>query len=230
MRACGRTGARLEDTHPIALLPSLLLLSTVYGLPVTFIDPLHPASFFARDQLYGYEDDFERCGRLPGPGLGLGRDPQWGPEKATIGRVHALLRISGAATWRDLCEGVGSRPLILGSGFMVYVAFGILLVLCPPRFIYFSRAALEYLLRQGKHPDIIHLHDWQTALCAPLFWDIYHNQVKRNEALRCRSAAHHWSLHNGWTLELCLRAVASRQVGRQADGRAGRRAGGLAGR
>jgi len=41
------------------------------------------------------------------------------------------------------------------------------------RFIYFSRAALEYLLKSGKEPDILNLHDWLTGLCAPLYKEIY---------------------------------------------------------
>ncbi|XP_054777197.1 probable starch synthase 4, chloroplastic/amyloplastic isoform X2 [Prosopis cineraria] len=41
------------------------------------------------------------------------------------------------------------------------------------RFSFFSRAALEFVLRAGKKPDIIHCHDWQTAFVAPLYWDLY---------------------------------------------------------
>ncbi|CCB89691.1 glycogen synthase [Simkania negevensis] len=41
------------------------------------------------------------------------------------------------------------------------------------RFIYFSRAALEYLLKARKHPDILNLHDWLTGLCAPLYREVY---------------------------------------------------------
>ena len=41
------------------------------------------------------------------------------------------------------------------------------------RFALFSKAALEFLLRSNKRPDIIHCHDWQTALVAPLFYEIY---------------------------------------------------------
>lgn len=44
------------------------------------------------------------------------------------------------------------------------------------RFTYFSRASLDYLLKSGKQPDILHLHNWQTAAVAPLFWDIFVNQ------------------------------------------------------
>ncbi|KAH9300817.1 hypothetical protein KI387_012400, partial [Taxus chinensis] len=76
---------------------------TVYGIAVTFIEPFHPGDFFAREHLYGYEDDFER-------------------------------------------------------------------------FTYFCRASLEYLVKSGKQPDILHLHNWHTASVAPLFWDIFVHQ------------------------------------------------------
>jgi starch synthase len=32
------------------------------------------------------------------------------------------------------------------------------------RYAFFSRAAMEFLFKAGKHPDVIHCHDWQTAL------------------------------------------------------------------
>lgn len=41
------------------------------------------------------------------------------------------------------------------------------------RFTFFSRAALEFLLKSGKRPDIIHCHDWQTALVPVLLNEIY---------------------------------------------------------
>lgn len=41
------------------------------------------------------------------------------------------------------------------------------------RFAFFSRAALEFLWKSGKHPDIIHCHDWQTALVPVFLWEIY---------------------------------------------------------
>ena len=41
------------------------------------------------------------------------------------------------------------------------------------RFITFTNAALHYLLKAGKHPDILHLHDWLTALAAPLYHEKY---------------------------------------------------------
>ena len=41
------------------------------------------------------------------------------------------------------------------------------------RFTYFSRAALEFLLKEKMSPDILHIHEWQTALVGPLYWDLY---------------------------------------------------------
>lgn len=41
------------------------------------------------------------------------------------------------------------------------------------RFLYFSRTALEFLLHQNSVPDIIHIHDWPTAIVAPLLKTLY---------------------------------------------------------
>jgi starch synthase len=41
------------------------------------------------------------------------------------------------------------------------------------RWSFFSKAALEFLLKSGKRPDIIHAHDWQTALVPVLLYEIY---------------------------------------------------------
>ena len=41
------------------------------------------------------------------------------------------------------------------------------------RYAFFSRAAIEFLWRAGKHPDIIHCHDWQTALVPVYLYEIY---------------------------------------------------------
>lgn len=46
----------------------------------------------------------------------------------------------------------------------------------PERFAFFSRAALEFMLKSNKHPDIIHCHDWQTGLVPVLLYDIYKYQ------------------------------------------------------
>ena len=44
------------------------------------------------------------------------------------------------------------------------------------RFAFFSKAALEFLLRTNKRPDIIHCHDWQTGLVPVLLYEIYQYQ------------------------------------------------------
>ena len=41
------------------------------------------------------------------------------------------------------------------------------------RFAFFSRAALEFMLKSNKHPDIIHCHDWQTGLVPVLLYEMY---------------------------------------------------------
>jgi len=64
------------------------------------------------------------------------------------------------------------------------------------RFTYFSRAVLEYLLKSEKNPDIIHHHDWQTAILGPLLRDIYSDLGLQNPKLV-------YTIHNieyqGWT-------------------------------
>lgn len=39
------------------------------------------------------------------------------------------------------------------------------------------RASLEYLAVSGRSPDIIHLHEWQAAAAAMLFWDVYSTRL-----------------------------------------------------
>jgi starch synthase len=41
------------------------------------------------------------------------------------------------------------------------------------RFLYFSRAAIEFLFKSGLRPDILHLHDWPVALIPTLQKDMY---------------------------------------------------------
>lgn len=41
------------------------------------------------------------------------------------------------------------------------------------RFLYFSRAAIEFIYKRPLFPDIIHLHDWETATIAPLYEEMY---------------------------------------------------------
>jgi starch synthase len=45
------------------------------------------------------------------------------------------------------------------------------------RFIYFCSTVLEYLSQAKKQPDIIHIHDWPTALIAPLYKERYRKDL-----------------------------------------------------
>jgi len=41
------------------------------------------------------------------------------------------------------------------------------------RYLYFSRAAIEFLYKKQISADIIHIHDWQSAAVAPLYYEMY---------------------------------------------------------
>ncbi|WP_017721560.1 glycogen synthase GlgA [Kamptonema formosum] len=41
------------------------------------------------------------------------------------------------------------------------------------RFAFFSKAALEFLQRTNKRPDVLHCHDWQTGLVPVMLFEIY---------------------------------------------------------
>jgi starch synthase len=41
------------------------------------------------------------------------------------------------------------------------------------RYLYFSRTAIEFMYKKPLNADIIHLHDWQTAVIAPLYKEMY---------------------------------------------------------
>lgn len=63
---------------------------------------------------------------------------------------------------------------------------------CPDnieRFSYFSRAALEFLYKTKKNPDIVHCHDWHTALI-PLFY----NEIYKSLGLSIKGFI--YTIHN----------------------------------
>jgi starch synthase len=41
------------------------------------------------------------------------------------------------------------------------------------RFAFFSKAALEFLLKSNKRPNVIHCHDWQTGLLPVMLFEMY---------------------------------------------------------
>ena len=48
------------------------------------------------------------------------------------------------------------------------------------RFAFFCRAALEFMLKTNKHPDVIHCHDWQTALVPVMLYEMYQHLGMRH--------------------------------------------------
>lgn len=48
------------------------------------------------------------------------------------------------------------------------------------RFAFFCRAALEFMHKTNKHPEIIHCHDWQTALVPVLLYEMYQHLGMRH--------------------------------------------------
>lgn len=69
------------------------------------------------------------------------------------------------------------------------------------RFAFFNRAVLEAIPHYGFEPDIIHCHDWQTALI-PLFIKEFYKQTKSIQTvltihnLKFQGVFTHWILHN----------------------------------
>jgi len=74
----------------------------------------------------------------------------------------------------------------------------------PGRFAFFCRAVLEFLLKTGKQPDIIHCHDWHTALLPVLRWEIYEALGLKRPQI-CHTL--HNLVHQGVAGEYLLRAV-----------------------
>src|SRR5205809_1086273 len=72
------------------------------------------------------------------------------------------------------------------------------------RFAFFCRAALEFMLKSNKHPDIIHCHDWQTGLAPVLLYEIYQHVGMRHPRV-CYTL--HNLQHQGLTREHILRAT-----------------------
>ncbi|XP_076939604.1 putative starch synthase 4, chloroplastic/amyloplastic isoform X1 [Bidens hawaiensis] len=79
--------------------------------------------------------------------------------------------------WTGVVNGIGAtfiQPIYYSSFFDNEKIYGY-----PndfERFSYFSRASLDCILKSGKQPDVIHIHNWETSIVGPLFWDIFVNQ------------------------------------------------------
>ena len=49
------------------------------------------------------------------------------------------------------------------------------------RFAFLSKAALEFMWKSGKRPEVIHCHDWQTGLVPVLLYEIYQHLGMRDQ-------------------------------------------------
>ncbi len=72
------------------------------------------------------------------------------------------------------------------------------------RFAFFSRAALEFMWKSGKQPDVIHCHDWQTGLVPVLLYEVY-APLGMSRTRACYTL--HNLGHQGTTGEYVLRQV-----------------------
>ncbi len=72
------------------------------------------------------------------------------------------------------------------------------------RFAFFCRAALEFMLKTNKHPEIIHCHDWQTGLVPVLLFELY-KHIGMTHPRVCYTL--HNLKHQGVTGENTLRQV-----------------------
>ena len=82
------------------------------------------------------------------------------------------------------------------------------------RFAFFSKAALEFMLKSGKRPEIIHCHDWETALVPVLLFEIYQSQGMEDQRV-CLTV--HNFRHQGVTSEWVLQAVGLGEPARFVD-------------
>ena len=82
------------------------------------------------------------------------------------------------------------------------------------RYAFFSRAAMEFLWQSGKHPDIIHCHDWQTAL-VPVFLYEFYQQLGMTHPRACLTI--HNFKHQGVTGAELLSATGLHQPERFFD-------------
>jgi starch synthase len=72
------------------------------------------------------------------------------------------------------------------------------------RFAFFSKAAMEFLLKDNRRPDVIHCHDWQTGLVPVLLYEIYQHHGMSNQRI-CYTI--HNFKHQGVTGDFILRAA-----------------------
>ncbi|MEL6552240.1 MAG: glycogen synthase GlgA [Cyanobacteria bacterium J06621_11] len=78
------------------------------------------------------------------------------------------------------------------------------------RFAFFSKAALEFLLKSGKRPDVIHCHDWQTGLIPVMLFEIYKHHGMANQRI-CYSI-HNFKHQGVWSTDILRQVGLNREV------------------
>ena len=76
------------------------------------------------------------------------------------------------------------------------------------RFAFFSKAAMEFMYKAGKRPDVIHCHDWETALVPVLLYEIY-QPIGMHDQRVCFTI--HNFRHQGVATEWVLQATGLRR-------------------
>jgi starch synthase len=82
------------------------------------------------------------------------------------------------------------------------------------RYAFFTRAAMEFMWKANKHPDVIHCHDWQTAL-APVYLYEFYQRMGMTHPRVCLTI--HNYQHQGVTGGELLKATGLHDSGRFFD-------------
>lgn len=133
----------------------------------------------------------------------------------TVGVRVVTARVHGVRVVRLIPQGVnyfqGGR--IYGGGYNEMEAY-----------LFFCRAALEWLLQAGRRPQAIHLHDWHTAACSFLYWEEYYGRGLNSARLcltihnldhtgECRQDELSWTGLDGASFATMDRALDPRTIG-----------------
>ena len=129
-------------------------------------------------------------------GLTVAYDDLWVPWSS--GAVHCTVWFGWVDGRKCFFIGPHSEEHFFGRGHLYGAADDV------ARFAFFSRAALEFMFKSGKRPEIIHCHDWETALVPVLLFEIY--QSLGMEDQRVCLTVHNFH-HQGRMSEWLLGAV-----------------------
>lgn len=78
------------------------------------------------------------------------------------------------------------------------------------RFAFFSKAAMEFLLKSGKRPDVIHCHDWQTGLIPVMLYEIY--KFHGMDTTRVCYSIHNFRHQGAWSTDVLTQVGLNREM------------------